>query len=175
MELSVWNDFESLKIEPLNENAPAVFKDVVSKLQYYWVSAGTALGLYRDKDFIPGDTDLDFALIGYDGVMSQIINALDGYKLVRSIICEGKPMQLAFMKDGVLVDIYFHYLCGDKYENYSESGKQTMLKEIYENLETRETKYDKVSFVKDMDKYLITRYGDDWKIPSDKKPKFETF
>ncbi len=170
-------NYPDLHIGPLNEHAPDIFKEVSGKLKNYWVSAGTALGLYRDKDFIPGDTDLDFAMIGYDGVMADIMdsffNNFQGWKLGRTIIDEGRIMQLCLVKDEVLVDLYFHYAEGDNYVNYSESGKQTMPKEIYDNLEIRETKYGKVSFVKDIEKYLTIRYGNDWAIPQNKKPRFE--
>lgn len=53
-----------LRIEPLKENAGELLKEIVSRLDKpYWISAGTALGLYRDGDLIKGDTDLDFAML----------------------------------------------------------------------------------------------------------------
>jgi hypothetical protein len=158
-------------IEPLNENAPAILKDSASKIPFpYWVSAGTALGLYRDNDFPHGDTDIDFAALGFPHCDEMLYEALEDYPLIRTIYDGDKPMQIAFKKDGVIVDFYFHWEEGDNCYNESESGKQVMVKSMYESLEPRETQYGTFSFLKDIEKYLETRYGADWKIPAYKKP-----
>jgi len=158
-------------IEPLNENAPAIFKDVISKIPFpYWVSAGTALGLYRDGDFIAGDTDIDFAALGSERCSEAILEALAGYPVVRTIYVEDKPMQIAFKKDGVIVDFYFHWKDGDEYYNISENGEQRMPCGIYDTLSQRETKYGLVSFPAQVEEYLAIRYGD-WETPTNEKPK----
>lgn len=170
-------NYPELKIEPLNANAPKIFQEVVNrinKLGNYWVSAGTALGLYRDKDFIPGDTDLDFACIGDSEIIERIIKILEDYKICRTIIDDGKPMQLCLIKDDVLVDIYFHYLDGDNYVNYSGSGRQSMPRQIYDKLEVIDTKYGRIPVPSPVEDYFRIRYGDDWRTSqSNKKPHFE--
>lgn len=172
--MEIWNDWIKLKIQPLNGNAAKVFQETVKRISKYkyWISAGTLLGLYRDGDFIKGDTDLDFAFIGHDGIEKEIGASLEGYELVRTVVHNGKPMQLAFAKDDVLVDLYIHYLEGDNYVNYSESGKQIMPKEIYDNAQVLSLKYGLVKTPHPIDKYLTIRYGD-WKTPRDSKPHFE--
>lgn len=173
----ITTNYPELKIEPLNANAPGIFQEVVSKISKlgnFWVSAGTALGLYRDKEFIPGDTDLDFACIGDGNIMGRIIESLQDFKVCRTIIDDGKPMQLCLIKDDVLVDFYFHYLEGDNYINYSGSGKQSMPRQIYDKLEVIDTKYGKIPVPRSTEDYFRIRYGDDWRTPqSNKKPHFE--
>lgn len=160
-----------LKISPMPENAGEVLKYVVSKLKMpFWISAGTALGLYRDKDFIEGDTDLDIAMEGYKGVDEDVVEAIRG-DIMRTIYdYQDRPMQLAILKDGVLVDFYFHYKNGKNLENHGESGWTRMPKDICLKPQMIKTKYGKLPFPQE--KYFEIRYGEDWKIPQDKKPKF---
>jgi hypothetical protein len=160
---------EAVEIKELNENAERIFKEVVSKIPFkYWVSAGTALGLYRDKEFIKGDTDLDFSALGYFGIDKEIIKILEGFKLIRKVE-KGRPMQLAFIKDGVVVDFFFHWEEDGKYVNYNENKKTEMELGVYNNLEEIETKYGKLPFPNPIEKYLITRYGENWKTPKEEK------
>ena len=165
--MQIWSS-EKLKINPLNNNASKVFLDVVKRLSKvkYWVSAGTALGLYRDGDFIKDDTDLDFAFIG-----CEIKDLFDDYELVRAITYKGRPMQLCYLRDGVLVDFYFHYEEDGKYINYSENGKQVMEMDVYDNLKILKTKYGMLPFP-DPEKYLKIRYGN-FRTLSKEKPPFE--
>lgn len=157
-------------IESLNENAPAIIADVAQRIPfYYWVSAGTALGLYRDNDFPQGDTDIDFAALGFPHCGEILLEAMKDYPVIRTIYEDGKPMQIAFKKDGVIVDFYFHWLDGDNYYNSSESGRQIMPTRIYNSLTERETKYGKFSFLTNIEEYLERRYGD-WRTPTNAKP-----
>lgn len=157
-------------IEPLDKDKVGdVLKDAIRKLNApYWVSAGTALGLYRDGDFVPGDTDIDIALVGYDGIEKD----MPLFELIRTVYHEGKPQQLAYMDGGIIFDVYIHWSEGDDYVNYNERGKQRMPKWMYDEQTFIETKYGKLPFPKDPEKYFEIRYGD-WKTPQNKKANYE--
>lgn len=163
-------NYHNLKIEPIyGKHAEELFR--VDLPYQWWVSAGTALGLYRDGDFIQGDTDIDIAAKGYEGVDKDTTEALKGFELCRTIYHEGKPMQLAFIKDGIILDIYFHWQEDNNFVNYGESGKTVIPSRIYNPIEI-ETKYGKLPFPNPPEEYFKIRYGDDWQTPQNKKPIF---
>jgi hypothetical protein len=171
-------NYPNLKIDPLKENAGVLLKWVTKRLTMpYWISAGTALGLYRDGDFIKGDTDIDIAMKGYEGVERDVEKCLrknwfrKGYEIVRTIWDGGRPMQFAFMIDGTIIDVYFHWQDGfGRLENHSESGWTRMRKEICLKPQWIKTKYGRLPIPKE--EYFEIRYGKDWRTPQDKKAIF---
>lgn len=162
------------KLEPIDkEIAGRIFIEGIGKLDMpYWVSAGTALGLYRDKDFIDGDTDVDIAMIGYDGIDEDIRKRLTGFEPIRDVYHEGKPQQLAFIKEGIIFDIYIHHKQGEEYLNYGDRGIQKMPAYMYEETKVYVTKYGDIDFPNNPEEYFKIRYGDDWQTPQNKKPNF---
>lgn len=149
-------------LKPLDkQKAGEVLQEVVKKLPRYWVSAGTALGLYRDKDFITGDTDIDVEMFGEDAV------DLD-YPLIRTVTHEGKIQQRAYMINDTIFDIYFYYKEGDEYVNYNEQGEMRFPCHYFDTLEMINTKYGTLPFPSPIEDYLKYRYGD-WQTPSNKK------
>ena len=168
-------------IEPLKADAGKLLKEVVKKLPSlgWWISAGTALGLYRDGDFIKGDTDLDFAMLGYYGIDGYIKRTFKkglfggGYRIIREVWDGDKVMQIAFIKNGMIVDFYFHWdmpTAIRTIENHGESGWTRMDADICLNPNWILTKYGKLPIPKE--EYFEIRYGKDWRTPQDKKPIF---
>jgi fukutin len=160
---------------PINKDAAGkVLIDGISKLNMpYWVSAGTALGFYRNGDFIDGDTDVDIAMLGHDGIAAEIRSLLNDYYLIREVYHDGKVMQLAFVMDNTIFDIYIHWKSGEDYINVAESGLQRQPCYMYDNLSTIETKYGTFNMPSDPEKYFEIRYGEDWRTPQEKKAHFE--
>ena len=159
----------------LPENAGELLQDFISKIKHpFWVSAGTALGLYRDKDFIQGDTDLDIAMIGHVGIENVIKLWLADYRPFREVYVDDKVMQLAFEKDDVVYDIYFHWPSedGKNYINIAGYGMSIMPKRIYDNPVIIETKYGFLPFPNKPGEYFTIRYGQDWEVKQEKKPFF---
>lgn len=157
-------------VQPMNlDNAKAVLEKAIKHLKVkFWMSAGTALGLYRDGDFIEGDTDIDIALLGYKGIENDLFN----WDIIRTVYHEGKPQQIAYMEDGVIFDVYIHWAEGDDYVNYNERGKQKMPKWMYDEQVMIDTKYGQLPFPKDPKKYFKIRYGD-WQVKQNKKANYE--
>lgn len=162
------NFYHPYRFIPMNKNkAGKILQDANSKLSNFWVSAGTALGLYRDKDFITGDTDIDIEMMGFKGIEKYIKKTLK-YKLIRSVYYNKKIQQMAFTKNDILFDIYFYYKEGNKYINQNELGKMEFPCKYFDNLELIQTKYGKLPFPSPIEEYLKIRYGN-WQTPSNKK------
>lgn len=137
-----------------------------------WISAGTALGLYRDGDFINGDTDIDIAMIGHPGIDDEIKQTFQDYDFIRDVYMEKAVMQMAFIKNGIILDLYFHWKVKDYYVNVSEYGITKTPDYIYEGARELPTKYGTFLFPNPVSEYFTIRYGLDWRTPKSEKPIF---
>lgn len=135
----------------------------------YWLSAGTALGAYRDglsDEFLQKDTDLDVGI--YDDKDFQKIKLAfenHGFDTYRHYQTNGRWSQLALRKQSIIFDLYFFYPINGELVNYNESGKMTKplyLIEDMDELEVRGMPYPVPTPIED---YLVVRYGKDWKTP----------
>lgn len=125
----------------------------------WWLSAGTALGLHRDGDFIPHDTDVDVGLAAdWDNPPPD---DLLPWRLIRSQHLDGRPMQLAYMRYQVIFDIYLFY--GGV--NVNEHGKIVKPSRFLDELGTV-AGYPAPAPI---DEYLAWRYGPDWAPPAQRK------
>jgi phosphorylcholine metabolism protein LicD len=139
--------------------------DALAGIPDYWISAGTALGLYRDGDFIPSDTDIDIEMW-----------ADDEYKLPERFSLyvkqdrDGKPGQRAYIdtKNNVIFDIYFYEKKGDKAVS-TLYNRLNFPAEWFENKKKIKTKYGELYFPHPIEDYLKYRYGETWKTPANKK------
>lgn len=151
----------------------------------YFVSAGTALSLHRDKAFIPHDTDLDFAVHlpwnqSHHDTTIKIVRlfAQMNMPVNRFIVCENKPVQLVFRDlsrpDGVLIDVEFYYsgLIKRKMVHYKPEGYITI--RPYKRAE-RAFKGLILPFPAPIEPYLKERYGKNWKIPNGKKGDWKDY
>ena len=145
----------------------------LSKLRF-WCSAGTALGLYRDGKPIEHDTDIDFEVgLNWEANNSQAIIDLmrsfldNGFATHRIMEYEGKTMQLAFIKDNVVFDIYFMYSGVELHRlvNFNEHGIYDIPFQFIVEL----TEHEDLPFPSPIEEYLEYRYGSDWKTPKGSK------
>lgn len=76
-----------------------IFKDI--KLQY-WISFGTLLGLYRDKDIIKGDNDIDYSCLSGELLRKHklLIRALKKKRYKIREISEKKKYKIIATKRG---------------------------------------------------------------------------
>lgn len=158
-------------VDPLNEKAPLILKEAAERLDNYIVSFGTALGLYREKEFIKGDTDIDIDIIGEDGIEEKVRELFSDYELFRLLKDDGVPMQMAFNKEGVILDISI-YWGKDRLKTVREEGVWYIGRKSMENPDIYETKFGKIKFPSPIETYLEERYGD-WKIPKKDKAIYQ--
>lgn len=150
-----------------------LLKGIKQLEQFHWVvNAGTALGLHRDGDLIPNDTDIDVVILT-DKNAGLDIRELEGFKTYVFHDNKGLPMQRCFedRENGVIFDIYFYYREGDI--AVSPYWHDLVIpRHLYENRKLMDTKYGKIYFPSPIEEYLETNYGKDWKIPKEDKGIF---
>lgn len=172
--LEVWNSTRN--IEPLgNKPVLEIMKqgtDILNCLELnYWCSAGTVLGLVREKrGYITYDTDIDVeVLVNNQDEIHLIRNAFchKGYTVVREMRYRRKIMQLTFAGPfNILFDIYFYYDNGGaNIINHNSMGILRLPKRFI-----RIKEYCRgFKCPSPINDYLVYRYGKDWMIPTGKK------
>lgn len=144
----------------------------------HWIAAGTALGLYRDGDFIPHDTDIDVhtdELEYCPAIKREFIR--HGYHVARELTYFGVPMQTAFIHpdDNIIFDIYYYLDTGKEYLNYNEHGIVALPKDFIAKRLRMEFENGIAGYVpQPIAGYLAHRYGPDWKSPATQKNDWHT-
>lgn len=147
------------------------------------LSAGTALGLYRDKRFIPHDTDIDIAVMlpwnkDHYPLTVDLVREMAQRNLPtsRSVLMGDKPAQLVFMdleNHEILVDIEFYYsgVIKDHFVHHKEEGVVVMPR-----YSTRVRAFGPVTapFPNPIEQYLKNRYGA-WEIPEAEKGDWKAY
>lgn len=171
-----YNPFKETKLSSINNIEKTLHKAISQLKCDWWVSAGTAIGLYRDGDFIPNDTDID---IGVRSKFGQKHIILNNFKLIRTMDWKERPIQTAYIDDnGCIFDIYYYYddIIDSKLVTVSEYGyvyhKQGFIVKPLFNIKKLKTKYGDLPFLDPIEDYLVDRFGDDWKIPKSIKGKY---
>lgn len=133
--------------------------------QPWWLSAGTALGFYRDGDFIKDDTDFDIGVLAHKGQQPIEIPTLQEFR--RLMVGEYLIQQAFQDKRGVILDIYFYYedVYPGKFFTISEMGG--IIQTPFET-KNRQTKYGSFPFPHPIEDYLEESYQN-WKEPSGDK------
>jgi hypothetical protein len=143
-------------------------QEILDKYCLKWFLAfGTALGFYRDKDFIPGDSDIDIVILadGYncDGFIKDL-NAK--YRIIRVVRNEERIHQVCFQgDDNFIIDVCFYYRDNEEYYTIAGDNKQFRDSvDVIGDITAIKTKYGSFPFPERMPDYLKARYGD-WQTP----------
>jgi phosphorylcholine metabolism protein LicD len=139
---------------------------ILDGLNVKWCfSFGTALGLYRDKDFIPGDSDVDINVYCLPEEVVEIEEAFEKeYNLIR-VVSDGRKYQVAFQGiEGYIIDLSFFYPIENKWVSRHEEGNFIDDIDTIGNLMDLYTKYGKYPVPEKIEEYLTVRYGD-WQTP----------
>jgi len=145
----------------------------LSKFDYH-VSAGTALGIYRDDGFIAHDTDLDFAVLVESDISDEIIEAMKGFELVYKVFDDNKVHQVVFVDKGnkrCLVDVELYYIDDTHMTHYKPEGIIKLKK--YQSFEHK-FKDMAVRLPYPIEDYLTERYGE-WKTPAKAKGDWKDY
>lgn len=189
-------NYKGIKIEPLKgkdcgytlDKGYTALNLFFKNIHKFWVSAGTTLGLIRDNNFIPHDTDIDVEVFIQETPQFTLEEIVDffsnfGFKLVRTQFYGGLPMQIAFIdtKTDIIFDIYFYYegnmvdILDSDYDifNRDEHGILCMKKEFIKDMKKYEFIFGKLYMPTPVEDYLKYRYGKDWRTPKNKKDSWE--
>ncbi len=151
---------------------------VADKLPLFWVTSGTLLGIHRDNQFIPHDTDIDICAaidINNDN-HAQITAKLEDpkFELIAYAHSQDFPMQLAFEhENGTVFDIYFYYdgVFDDVLVNYGPEGQIRKPKHFVDALGFIPFRGIDIPHPTPLDEFLVWRFGEDWQTPKkSKKP-----
>jgi phosphorylcholine metabolism protein LicD len=139
----------------------------------HWLSAGTALGAYRDglsDEFLNRDTDIDVGVLGSD-TLGQIVPAFEnaGFKRVRVYPVQNLWAQCAMEKDSILFDIYFFNEHDEIVVNINEYGMMIKPRYMIQRLGELEIDGRTYPVPRPIESYLELRYGMDWKTPKKEK------
>ena len=125
----------------------------------FWLIFGTLLGIYRNGELIPYDTDTDLAIFYEDGPM--LFTSFDsfieeGFK----ISCDNKQ-QIILTRGGVHTDIFLLKLIGKK-----RGWKEIMYDDSsFRTFKTIEFLGQDWRIPDDTEKWLKYTYGANWKMP----------
>lgn len=136
----------------------------------YRLTDGTALGLYRNGEFITHDDDVDIDVLEPTKENIRDIKAkFKHMKVAREVYYQGKIQQLAYYDDDCYVfDIVFWYRSGDRVLNYCERDFERVQEyKFFEknSLTKMEFSGREYPLAADVENWLVSRYGPDWKIP----------
>ena len=161
----------------------------------WWLEAGTCLGAIREGDFIGNDHDIDLGISpGYDGQWDAIITRFFKAGWVKGSayrIYEGFRLRLCFrmercsLRDGYArfqkptLDIFFFYEAGDKWwmglhgpppdaqghAPFTYLYPHVFSRELFTNMRQIDFVGRKCLIPTPPEKYLVERYGDDWRKP----------
>jgi len=130
----------------------------------YFVFSGTALGLYRDKELIPTDTDIDFVIekqySSIAGLRTRLSNC--------SVQWESEHQLTLFHPKGIIVDFLFFYECDEGWV-FKAPYTWTVNKECFDSVNIRDTRYGKVRFPMNVESIFAKKYGEDWRTPKFQK------
>jgi len=132
---------------------------------YSWCFGfGTALGLYREKGFIPRDTDIDICV--FDGDAEELKKIFGNeWFLIREVSVDGVVHQLAFQDNNLfIIDLCFFYREGDDYVSCCEGGHWRDPVRVVGVPRLVPTRFGSYPVPEMIEEYLVSRYGD-WQTP----------
>ena len=145
---------------------------ILNKLKItYFITDGTILGLYRDKELIQHDNDLDLALIDNENLFKLFFSFLkNGWIPMRILLKDFHIYQLIFHKNKVIVDF-----CNWK----KECGNIKFLCPEVKGLRQQDIKFYNPTFYSlngknylthsNLEEWLEIHYGNDWRMPKKHK------
>jgi hypothetical protein len=134
-----------------------------------WVQDGTLLGLVRDGRVIPWDHDTDVGAFMSDWTpAAKKALVFSGWTLKGTLGTPDNGLQHRWSRDGIKTDIFFYYTRADGkvwHAAYVSNIKQYRF--TYDPFPTKpiETSAGLMLAPDPPEKFLVTKYGSDWRVP----------
>lgn len=152
-----------------------------------YAHGGTALGIYRDKRFIPHDSDVDLSLNldwrkDHYSLTVELVRrfAQANMTLLRSLIAGDKPCQLVFTdlaNHGVWLDLEIYYtgIKRGHHVHYKPNGAVVLPSRLVSDQTLHSFRGLDVPIPKPTEDYFACRYGPDWQTPMQHKGRWEDY
>jgi len=159
------------------EKAFKLICDLVDELDKgnirYWFNWGLLLGVVRDNDFIPWDTDLDITVHWED--RERIWTKVEPAMVKKGCWVPPRedcyPEDRWFIRDKEKIELNFVEDCGDRYIYSPNRCKLGCPKHHIDNLKKIQFMGRTFTIPSSTEEYLEKSYGKDWVIPQKgKKP-----
>jgi len=136
----------------------------------FFLSDGTCLGAYREKDFIEWDTDVDIKMMAEELIPNIAILSnefvREGYTVYANTI--GSILHgLILWLEGINLDLHGFYLINKRRWQLSNGNKVTLPAELFEKLGQIEFLGRKFYVPNPIEKYLECLYGQDYMTPKE--------
>jgi hypothetical protein len=133
---------------------------------HWWLSSGTALGIYRDGRLIPHDNDLDVGVLDTPELRGRLVAALRraGADVFVEQLC-----QVACRLRDVVFDVRIFYRVEDELVTDTELGQMRKPARLVADLARIEFDGRSYPLPNPPDEYLAVRYGPGWPIPKTSK------
>jgi len=133
------------------------FANVCDELEIdFFLMYGTALGIYRDKNLMPKDNDVDVGVICSKTKLVELFNKLveKKYEAFQLWQNPGWELNRHFWKQNKLLDVHFQFLKDEE--------------KLFKEFDVVEYEGRKFNIPHPIEDYLDLTYTD-WKTPSDEK------
>lgn len=156
-----------------------VLKELIEDLKQLnincWLTDGTLLGFYREKDFLNHDRDMDIGVFiqDYHSEVDQYLISRD-WKIVRKLGFRDLGLEFTLIKNSHKIDIFFFYEDGENYWHAAWQGikkkhlkYRRMIKYYYPKFSLRSDSFLGVEVLvpANTELYLETKYGKEWRTP----------
>jgi glycosyltransferase involved in cell wall biosynthesis len=137
----------------------------------YWLSDGTLLGCYREKDFIKHDFDLDIGchIKDYDDrIIMRFVD--EGWVFHKMLGRKDLGLELTFIRDYLKLDIFWFYEEDNRvwYANWDETKRGlNLIKFYFEPFTLKKSAFLGHEFLvpEDTLTYIEAKYGKKWRQP----------
>lgn len=151
-------------------NTLKVASQILEKLPItWWLSAGTALGAFRDNfsdEYFEKDTDIDIGILG-TSCEDTLVEAFKKHMQLKEVnhAMGSHLSQIVFSDNDIIVDFYFFEIEGDNAVNYNFAGKMVKPLRMVNPPEPMIVNGTSYPMPTPIEEYLEVRYGFDWNTP----------
>jgi glycosyltransferase involved in cell wall biosynthesis len=134
----------------------------------YWLTDGTLLGYYRDKDFITHDLDTDLGMMWHDFTPAALRDILRAdFAIQHSFGYVENSFEISLIRNNTKTDLFFFYKKGKQFYHSAFFRELHRIDYVYEPFGIKEISFlGHKFFVPDDElKFIVTKYGETWATP----------
>lgn len=173
----VWEQGQRHGSEFNQDKATGLLKDITNLLEENGIESylnwGCLLGIYRDNQFIPWDTDIDVTCFWED--RDKVLGLISEMQKLRCFIPDVDkcyPEDFWIIRDGEKIELNFVESVGDKYIYSPGRSRLATPKSYIKPFKKHIFRGKEYNIPNETEKYLSESYGNNWHVPiKGKKPR----